>query len=510
MVEDYINRKHGRTQVSYLLPSLEELTAETLGVIVYQDQVLQIANRLAGYSLGEADLLRRAMGKKKPAEMEKQRARFVSGCKTNGIDEAKAEEVFRLMAEFAGYGFAKSHSAAYALITYQTAYLRANHPREFLASLLSIESGNHEKLARYIAHARDHKIEVLPPDVNESDRDFTVVAEGIRFGLAGVKNVGEGAIEAILEARSQKGRFATLFDFCSRADARRVNRRVVESLIKCGAFDSCSPNRASLWAGLDAALEAGAAAQRDRAIGQKSLFGERAGVGAPEPPLPEAPPWTDQERLANEKDVLGFYVTGHPLGAVAGALRRFADVTAANSEGREGREVRAGGLLVSLRETRTRRGDTMAFASLEDLEGSFDLVVFAEPYGRLRTLLKRALEGGAGGEPRPLLVRGTLEVGDPPKILVRDAVELAEAQERLASQLHLRVHCDEMSRDRTLAVRQLLDAHRGECAVLLHITIPNESETVMALPESCGVRPTEDLVEHLDALFGRPVTELVL
>ncbi len=506
MVEDYVNRKHGRTKVEYLLPELEELTAETLGVIVYQDQVLQIANRLAGYSLGEADLLRRAMGKKKADEMAQQRERFVSGAKDRGVDGKKAEQVFGLMAEFAGYGFAKSHSTAYALITYQTAYLRANHPREYLASLLSVEAGNHDKLGRYIAHAREHEIEVLPPDVNESERDFTVVAEGVRFGLAGVKNVGEGAIEAIREARSQGGRFASLFDFCSRVDARRVNRRVVESLVKCGAFDSIRPQRAALWAGLDAALEAGSAAQRDRAIGQESLFGEARGVGVPEPALAEAAAWSDQERLAHEKAVLGFYVTGHPLGAYAAALRRFADVTSTSAGGREGREVRAGGLVAGLRETRTRRGATMAFATLEDREGGFELVIFAETYERFRSLFKRGAE--SGGEPFPLLVAGTLEAGDPPKLLVREAWPLGEAEERLASRLELRVGAEELSRDRTQALRELLAAHAGSCPVTLTVTIARQSETVIALPDAHAVRPTPELVSELEALFGRPVAEL--
>jgi DNA polymerase-3 subunit alpha len=507
MVEDYVNRKHGRTKVEYLLPELEELTAETLGVIVYQDQVLQIANRLAGYSLGEADLLRRAMGKKKPEEMARQRERFVSGAVERGLDERKAEEIFRLMAEFAGYGFPKAHSTAYALITYQTAYLRANHPREYLASLLSIEAGNHEKLARYIAHARDHKIDVLPPDVNESDRDFTVVSEGIRFGLAGIKNVGEGAIEAVREARDAGGRFCSLYDFCSRVDARRVNRRVIESLVKCGAFDSIQESRAALWAGLDAALEAGAGAQRDRAIGQESLFGKVGGAVA-EPPLPEVAPWTDQERLAHEKTALGFYVTGHPLRAHAAALDRFADVTASTTEGREGREVRAGGLLIGLRETRTRRGATMAFAGLEDLEGSFELVIFAETYERHRTLLKRA--AATDGDPVPLLVQGTLEAGDPPKLLVREAWLLGEAEQRLASRLAVSVRADELSRDRTEAIRRLLGEHAGSCPVVLTVTIPDESETVILLPEERGVRASPSLVTELEALFGRPVAELVL
>ncbi|HVH06825.1 MAG TPA: DNA polymerase III subunit alpha, partial [Myxococcota bacterium] len=388
MVDDYVSRKHGLTKVEYLLPELETLTAETLGVIVYQDQVLQIANQLAGYSLGEADLLRRAMGKKKPEEMAKHEEKFVTGAKERGIDPRKAEEIFGLMAEFAGYGFPKAHSTAYALITYQTAYLKANHPREYLAALLSIEAGNHDKLARYIAHARGMKIDVLPPDVNESERDFTVVSEGIRFGLAGVKNVGEGAIEAIVEERDKAGRYLGLFELAERVDSKRVNRRVVESLVRCGAFDSLHANRAACWAALDAALESGAAAQRDREIGQSSLFGSPTETRGQGGALPDAPPWTEPERLAHEKEVLGFYVTGHPLEAYAAELALYADVTATTAPEKAGREVRAGGLLTLLRETRTRRGDAMAFGTIEDLEGAFELVIFAEPFARLRTLLK--------------------------------------------------------------------------------------------------------------------------
>jgi DNA polymerase-3 subunit alpha len=510
MVDDYVNRKHGVTRVEYLLPELEQITAETLGVIVYQDQVLQIANELAGYSLGEADLLRRAMGKKKAEEMAQQRARFLSGCATNGIGRDKAEKVFDLMQEFAEYGFAKSHSTAYALITYQTAYLKANFPREYLAALLTVESGNHDKLARYIAHARAKGIEILPPDVNESGRDFAVAAGGIRFGLAGVKNVGEGAIESILEARRPEGearRFRDLFDFCQRVDARRVNRRVVESLVKGGAFDSLHANRASVWASLDAALERGAAAQRDREIGQASLFGGggAAAVGAPQ--LVEAAPWTERERLAHEKELLGFYVTGHPLAAAGPELARFTDVRSGATEGRDGREVRAGGLLTALRETRTRRGDTMAFGTLEDLEGSFDLVVFAEPYGRLRALLRQAHEPEAGTPPVPLLVSGKLEAGDPPKILVRDAVVLQEAEQRLAARVRIEVLAGEATRDRLLALRRALGQSPGDCPVVLHLRIPGESETVIALPESWRVDPNASLLRELDALFGRRVAE---
>lgn len=511
MVDDFVSRRHGATKVEYLVPELEELLAETLGVIVYQDQVLQIANRLAGFSLGEADLLRRAMGKKNPIEMEKQRERFVSGCRERRIPEKKAEEIFRLMAEFAGYGFPKAHSTAYALITYQTAYLKANHPREFLAALMSADTGNHEKLARYIAHAREQEIEVQPPDVNESARDFTVVSGGIRFGLAGVKNVGEGAIEAIVEARGDEP-FRGLFDFALRIDSKRVNRRVVESLVKCGAFDSLHRSRAAVWASIDRALEFGASAQRDRALGQGSLFGATAaGAGvASEPALPDVAAWTDRERLGHEREVLGFYVTGHPLGAYAAQLRRYADTTGAATEGRIGRDVRVGGLVTALRELRTRKGDLMAFGTLEDLEGSFDLTVFPEPFARLGSILKSCLAEGEAGRPLPILVTGTLEAGDTPKVLVRDIITLADAEERLASRLQLRVLATEATPDRLTALRRVLKAYPGECSVTVHLTIPGESETVLALGEGDAVRPVADLLRDVDALFGRPVAEISL
>jgi DNA polymerase-3 subunit alpha len=507
MVNDYVARKNGLTRVEYLVPQLEELLAETLGVIVYQDQVLQIANRLAGYTLGEADLLRRAMGKKKPEEMAKHRDKFVSGCAGNGIDPKKAATLFDLIAEFAGYGFPKAHSTAYAFLTYQTAYLKANHPRAFFAALLSIEASNHDKLSRYIAHARQHKIDVLPPDVNESARAFSPVAEGIRFGLAGVKNVGEGAIESMLEVRTEGGPFTSLYDFARRVDGRRVNRRVVESLVKCGAFDSLHASRASVWAALDAALEQGAAAQRDREVGQGSLFGAATGTEEHAPELPEAPAWTDAERLAGEKEVLGFYVTGHPLEAVAAELARWTDVSAGTAEGRVSREVRAGGVVTSSRETLTRRGQAMGFAKLEDLEGSFELVIFSDAWAASRELLRRAQEGGAA---LPLIAEGTLESAEPPKLLVRRMFALADAAEHLAVRMHVTLRAEEATRDRLLALKSLLAAHAGDCAVVLHLRIPGESETVLGLGDGCAVDASPQLLREVDTLFGRPVADLHL
>jgi DNA polymerase-3 subunit alpha len=319
--------------------------------------------------------------------------------------------------------------------------------------------------------------------------------------------VGEGAIEAIVAERMSGGRFATLYDFAERVDARRVNRRVVESLVKCGAFDSLHANRAAVWAALDTALESGAAAQRDREIGQTSLFG-MGSARAPEPALPEAPAWTDRQRLEQEKEVLGFYVTGHPLASVAAQLARFVDTRSTETAGKEGREVRVGGILTGLRETRTRRGQLMAFGTLEDQEGSFDLVFFAEPFAQHASLLKTAVSGDAGSGPVPLLVSGTLEAGDTPKVLVRDVTPLERAEEKLAAQLRLRVLASEATRDRLLALRDLFGRHPGDCAVALHVVIPDQSETVLAFPSLRGVRPDEKLLREVDGLFGRRVTEV--
>jgi DNA polymerase-3 subunit alpha len=311
--------------------------------------------------------------------------------------------------------------------------------------------------------------------------------------------------------RGEGGGFQSLIDFACRIDGRKVNRRVVESLVKCGAFDSIEENRAALWAGLDAVLEAGAAAQRDREIGQVSLFGEAADGGPVLPGIPDAAPWTDQERLGYEKEVLGFYVTGHPLEAFAPALARFSDTTATAAPEKLGREIRIGGVITSLRETRTRRGKTMAFGTLEDLEGSFELVIFANDYTRMRPVLKKAQDADSEGRrTTPLLVSGTLESLDPPRVLVRDAFELRDAESNLAARVRIRVAASEASRDRMLALRRLLEAHHGDCAVLLHLLIPGESETVVSVAGGCGVEPSDELILAVNGLFGRPVAEVDL
>ncbi|MFP6624390.1 MAG: DNA polymerase III subunit alpha, partial [Myxococcota bacterium] len=514
MVEDYINRRNGTTRVEYAIPELEEVTAPTLGVICYQDQVLQIAQQVAGYSLGEADLLRRAMGKKKPKEMAEQKSRFIEGASANGIDETRADTLFDQIAKFAAYGFPKAHAVAYALIVYQTAYLKANYPHEFLAALLTIESGNHDKLSRYIAHCRERGISILPPDVNESGKGFSVIAlesgeNAIRFGFSGIKNVGAGAVDHLLEARESGGRFESLFDFLERIDGRKLNRKVVESLVKSGTFDTLHENRNAVWCSLDAALERSAAVQRDRAVGQESLFANLTGADAlDEPSLPDVPRWTEREQLSYEKELLGFYVTGHPLRAYATDLARFADTTSSLTEGKAGREVRVAGLLVGLRESRTRRGGKrMAYGILEDLEGTFEVLIFSSVFERHGALLTRAMAGDDGAGPLPLLMTGNLEAGDPPKILVRELMPLADAEQNLTIALRVRLREEELSEDRLVAMRGILESHRGDCPVFVHITIPGESETVLAVGRIRGVDPSDGLRRQLDSLFGRVVSE---
>ncbi|MFH1263610.1 MAG: DNA polymerase III subunit alpha, partial [Pseudomonadota bacterium] len=329
MVDDFINRKHGRTANAYDLPQLEPILKDTYGVILYQEQVMQIASALADYSLGEADLLRRAMGKKIPEEMEKQEVRFLAGCRKKNVPEHKAKKIFDLMAKFAGYGFNKSHSAAYALISLQTAYMKAHHPIEFMAACMSIDRGNTDRIVLQMNECRLQGIEVLPPDVNESQLDFAVADGKIRFGLAAIKNVGDHSIEAVVAARTEGGRFKDLFDFCQRVDHRHVNKKVLESLIKAGAFDSTGGRRAQMIASMEKAIEGAARTQRDRETGQASLFGSVTPELSPAFAYEDAPEWEEIDRLKAEKESLGFYISGHPLLKFSSVLRQYANSDAA-------------------------------------------------------------------------------------------------------------------------------------------------------------------------------------
>ena len=401
MVDDFIDRKHGKTKVVYEFPQLKDILDETYGVIVYQEQVMQIANRLAGFSLGEADILRRAMGKKNTEEMAAQRQKFLAGCAKNKIPDKKAERIFDLMEEFAGYGFNKSHSCAYALLAYLTAYLKTHFPVEFMAALLTSETGNAEKQVKYINEARGMAISILPPDVNESDLYFTPVGDAIRFGMAAIKNVGENTAKAIRESRLAEGEFKSLYEFCGRIEPRFLNKRVFESLIKCGAVDSFG-GREEMFATVDDAITAVQRAARSKESGQHDFFAPSSADAKIHFALREAPPWSEEERLASEYGMLGFYVSGHPLDKYASHLKELNVLSLEQIEGqRNGKELTVAGLIVGTRPMRSKKGARWAIFTLQDMTGVQELLAFPESFARLNLAATRLRSGSSRASPRP-------------------------------------------------------------------------------------------------------------
>ncbi|MCK4417933.1 MAG: DNA polymerase III subunit alpha, partial [Candidatus Latescibacteria bacterium] len=384
-IDDFIRRKHGTTEITYLHPLLKPILEETYGIIVYQEQVMRIASVLAGFSLAQADILRRAMGKKQPEIMEEQRGPFIEGCRKKKINEETAEKIFAAMAQFAGYGFNKAHSSGYALIAYQTAYLKAHFPQEFMAANLTSEMGNSDRVGVLLDECRRMGIQVLPPDVNESQAGFTVVPEGIRFGLGAIKNVGIAVIKAIVKAREKEGKFKNIFDFCERVDQRYLNKRTIESLIMAGATDSLAGHRAQLITVLEQALEGAQTIQADRQRGQTSLF---ENLSVQEKELPDIPPWSESQMLADEKKMLGFYVSGHPLEKYQQDLQAFATHRIGElSELEDGTAVVVGGIITKLKKTTDRKGKPMAFATLEDFSGATEVLVFSDSYEKFRSLV---------------------------------------------------------------------------------------------------------------------------
>jgi DNA polymerase-3 subunit alpha len=500
MIDDFIQRKHGKAQVEYLLPELEPILKETYGIIVYQEQVMQIASTIGGFSLGLADLLRRAMGKKKPEVMAEQREIFLKGAVEHGFDQKKAEDIFELMAYFAGYGFNKSHSAAYALIAYWTAYLKSHYPREYMAALLTSEVQNTDKVIRYINESRDMGISILSPDVNDSYRDFRVVGEAIRFGLAAVKNVGDNAIEAIIGVREETGPFSTLYDFCQRVNLKVVNRRVIESLIKCGAFDTTGETRAQMMAGLEEYLEAGQKRQRDREDGQISMFDDIEETIQLEyrPRTLPVPEWEESQLLGHEKEVIGFYITGHPLTRFERQLRLYAVAnTQTLGEFQDGDKISLGGMVFKTRLQTTRKGDRMAFVTLEDVQGQVEVIVFPEVFKEF---------GAALETDQPVLVRGIVDWGeDKPKIIADRIVLLSEAAERLSPQVHISLQTLGLTRDTLGQLKSILQDAPGASSVYLHLVFPEEREVVVVSEERLQVVPSESLVQHIERLFGQEV-----
>ncbi len=501
MVDDFIKRKRDPSKLAYDPPALEPILKDTYGVIVYQEQVMAIANRLAGFSLGQADLLRRAMGKKKPEEMEKQKAQFIQGAKKHHLSDKKAEKLFDLMAHFAGYGFNKSHSAAYALVTYQTAYLKAHHRTDFMAALLTSEMGNADKMVGYFTECRDLGIRVLPPDVNQSQKNFTVVEGDIRFGLAAIKNVGEGAVESILGTRHATGPFRSFLDFCHRIDLRKVNKRVLEGLIKVGAFDSTGARRAQLMAVLEQAIEEGAAAQREREHGQTNIFGHGAETDSGptafvDPPLPDLPEWDQGQKLKYERELTGFYITAHPLAQYEAAIQRFATTTMEGlSEVADGHEVKLCGIITTVKPMVTKRGDRMAYFQLEDRHGLVEVIAFPDLY-------KAA---SAHIAPESLVqVTGTVDRVEKGTRLKGIRIEsLMELQARAVTRINIRL-CDGPDAPTRLGeLEQVLRRHPGPTAIYFTFCLPSSIEADTAPLPGLTVLASERLVAEVEDVLGK-------
>jgi DNA polymerase-3 subunit alpha len=528
MVDVYIDRKHGKEPVRYPHPDLEQVLEPTYGVIVYQEQVMQISQVLAGYSLGRADLLRRAMGKKKAEEMAKERVGFLEGTRRREVDDKVANGIFDLMEKFAAYGFNKSHSAAYGLLTVQTAWLKAHYPVEFMAALISSEASNTDKVVLHVAEARADGLEVLSPDVNESGKDFGAFPPAadakkgskgrIRFGLGAVRGVGESAVQAILEARTSGGPFKHLVDFASRVDSRKINKKVVEALVKSGAFDFEGVPRWQLFAGIESSFAAGAAAQADRASGQASLFGGGAAAAVeakPRYPKPgdlvgdlQVEEWPERVRLAFEKEALGFYLTGHPLQGYEKEARRYASTTcAAVAHKRHGDKVSVVGIVAALRERVTKeKGTRFGILTLEDLTGTVELICWG---ARPQQGNRPAQKGWADWEAfckseEPILVHGEVRVNtrdeENPKaeITAADIEPLSAVRRHKTAEIAFRIDADRLTADLAGGLKALLGKHPGGTAVTVRAVIPEQSETTISVP--LKVQPGDDLLESVRRL----------
>jgi DNA polymerase-3 subunit alpha len=502
MVDDFVERKHGEKAVEYIVPQLEPILQETYGVIVYQEQVMKIAGDLANFSMADADDLRKAMGKKIPEIMAKHKEHFMQGAIENGISNDRAGKIFYLMEKFGGYGFNKSHSAAYAMIAYQTAFLKAHFPVEFMASLLTSEMQSTDNVVKYIAECRNSDIQVLPPDINESGKEFTVIGSKIRFGLVAVKNVGEGAIESIIEARKEAA-FSSLCDFCERVDLKKVNKRVIESLIKCGAFDSTGEYRSRMMAYLEDCLDYGQRVQKEKSDPQIGLFDlqeSRQAINLP--PVPEIDEWRKKQLLTFEKESLGFYITGHPLDGYEELLEKF---TNANSivlkEKNDGETIRVGGIVRDTKIIKTKKGDLMAFVNLEDLHGSIEVTVFSSLYVKVYDLLL---------EDTPLLVQGQIQKDENYIKMLADAIiPMDKAEEIWTTSIHINIDITLTEKSMLLELNDILKKYPGSCKSYIHLRNPDRTETVIALSDTVKLKAGRGLTREVNKFFGYDAVETI-
>ena len=488
MVGEFIKRKHGQESIRYELPSLEEILKDTYGVIVYQEQVMRIASALANFSLEDADNLRRAMSKKDALEMERQKEKFLEGTKKNRIPSRKAEKIFEQMETFGRYGFNKSHSTAYALLAYQTAYLKTHYPIEFMAALLTSEAQNADKIVKYISECREMGIEILPPDINESFKHFAVIGNQIRFGLTAVKNVGDAAIDIILAEREGNGKFQSLYDFCHRVDLRKVNRRVIESLVKCGSFDFSKAHRSQMLTVLGELLEQSQRTQKKKGEPQLSMLIDHS--KALKEDYPDIDEFPENQLVAFEKETIGFYISRHPLSRYEEEIKKYTNLdTSTLPKLQNGAEVNICGLVSGLKEIVTKKGDRMAFLTLEDMKGFVEVILFPEVFKAASPCLR-------GGD--PLLVKGILDLTEEHiKIKATEVHSLPEVTLSPPKPLHLRIPISSLAASQLTDLRDIIVANRGASKVLLHFLGGNNREIVVALSDRYTVDPSQDFRNHI-------------
>jgi len=490
MVEDFVKRKHKQVEVKYELPELEPILKETHGAIIYQEQVMEIASKIAGYTLAQADVLRDAMGKKKEKEMHAQRERFIGGAKGRGFSENKATHLFTLCSKFAGYGFNKSHSASYSVISYQTAYLKTHYPVEFMAALLTSITGDTDKVSAYIAECQKMRVNVMPPDINESLKDFTVVGDGIRFGLVVIKNVGIGAVENIIAVRKKDGKFTSLLNFCERVDLRAVNKRVIESLIKSGAFDSIG-RRAALLKKTESVLDRATAIQKEISNGQGALFQmEKKSYLPDEPETDDAAEFSPDELLRMEKEMLGLYISGHPLASVKELMEEQTNTRASEmSERKEGELVIVGGILSGCRKLTTRRKELMMVANIEDLTGIIPVVIFPRAYEKYAPLLF---------EDAVVIIKGKVNIdsmNDEKKVLC-DIVKPLSKEKGKSRVFHIKVEREKFGSIPEL--KNIFSLYKGKEPVYLHM-----DGKIIKVGEEHYVSIDPSIVSQVEDLLGK-------
>ena len=504
MVPEFISRKQGKTKISYELPQLETILKETYGIILYQEQVMQIASVIGNYSMAEADILRKNMSKKNAAGMlEKEKPKFLDGAKKQRINETKARNIWEQMETFGGYGFNKSHSASYAIITYQTAYLKAHYPVAFMAALLTSDKDNRDKIIKYMSTCKEMGINILPPDLNESQRDFSISGENIRFGLAAIKNVGLAAIDSIISVQKD-AKFSSFMDFLTRVDMRKVNKRVIESLIKCGAFDSLGYKRRQLFLHYEGAMEEAGRKQKEHESSQSSFFDQFDSIGASTEnglkpyEIPDIPEWNKKELLSIEKETLGFYITGHPLMDYADRLKLVTNADTGNLSSKKDKDtVIIAGVVSSLTERLTKRKDLMCNIVLEDLQGSVGIIFWADVYKKNYDILHAE---------EPVIISGTIDVGDEAlKVIAQEVIPLSKALENPYKQVRFMINADKASPENIMSFNEAIKKYSGKYEGYMHI-INGKSETIVYLGDQSRLDINDKLKKEVDGILGEGTT----